>query len=278
MKSGITQTRQDGTFVKKLTEENSDFVWRVKTNDDSKAEDHYFFILEYDKYDVITIENYDGKSWSKTLDTITENDLVSISYFINLMCETLLSQGEKWPQNLNNLLKTVLPLTFEYMTKAFFSPSRCIYFERYSWILKQMGISLNKYVKQSIIEGYATAMINCYEITLVEMLLKENGIKLSEKNRIKYDVAKKELNDSIEIVKKIIAKKQGAAIDYDDFGTPNMFWYSANTPCGTVDIYISSHINFSVTIDLKDKDGKSKNRIDISEKCKELAYLFDFEG
>ena len=141
-----------------------------------------------------------------------------------------------------------------------------------------MGSSLNKYVKQSIIEGYATAMINCYEITLVEMLLKENGIKLSEKNRIKYDLAKKELNDSIEIVKKIIAKKQGAAIDYDDFGTPNMFWYSANTPCGTVDIYISSHINFSVTIDLKDKDGKSKNRIDISEKCKELAYLFDFEG
>ena len=258
--AGISHTRSNGELVKVLKKEDADFVWHV-VKENSIAGDHYFFILEYEKGDIITIENYMGKSWYMVLGNINDNDLMNITYHLNLFCETWVQQGKAWPKELHNLLKNLLPLVFKYMSNSTLQVNRRLYFEKYSWILERMGKSINQYVKRCIIDEYAASMIECYELAAVEALLKEKGVKICDENVLDFTRAKRDLHETIEIAKKLVVDKN--------------FDSTEKTPCGKIGVQITLRHGFNVMLYLNGMDDSMKTMIDITDECQEFAEFYE---
>ncbi|MBO5142476.1 MAG: hypothetical protein J6C46_05690 [Clostridia bacterium] len=275
LEKGIYHTRSDGKLVKILQKEEADFVWN-DWEKNTKTGKYYFFILEYEPGDIITIENYLGKSWTTVIKDINDHDVAGVSYLINVMCRELKEKGLPWPNKLDNLLKCILPIVFSYMTKLPSMIGRDFYIKSYSWILQELGKSLKDYVNREAIDEYISVMIQCYEIGVVEEFYKKENLKISEENALALEKAKEDLEKTIEIAKNLIAMKN---IDIQSFfnESPIFYFVTENTPCGKIVVRVGIKTEFDVRMTIKGSSEKRNTVLDISEICKEFEDLYQEE-
>ncbi len=280
LRNGVYHVRRNGEIVTRLTEENAVYVkTRRGMLGDSKF---YFYIIEYMHGDYLKIENYMGKNWTMLLDNL-KNDINGISFFVNEMCLGLSKQNKPFPDKLENLLKDMIPPCFSAMKTATFQDARYQYFFKYKWIVERYGKCLCDYVKQTDVDEYARAMIDCYELPAVEMLLKEKNIKISANYMLAFEKAKENLNQTIEMVKERIKNRFFSGISYSGYGKfPMITIYLDDTPCGDVKVYISAASNeynpeIEISLHIVNTANYSSTRINILNRCKDQIEILKQE-
>ena len=273
---GIYHTRSNGELVRQLTKENADFVHVInrKTGKDS----HYFFIFEYEKGDIIEIEGTDGKKWYTTLNGINSNDISSWHYYLNCICRRLVVQKKPLPANLDNLFKELLPSLITHMKYAQDYKNRRLYIDEYSWMVKFLGKKLADYVNEEDINSYLLVLVLGYDLKTFEDYMNSKEVKIRKDLMAKYENAKKNVAETIEIAKNLIEERKFKTVEFDEFAAfPDLTILAHDTPCGNAWIHISysSWKGLSVKLTLEMEKLKFwPNTIDITEECKEFASLY----
>lgn len=280
LENGVYHIRENGKIVRKLEKEDAVYVKTTRSLVGERK--FYFYIIEYTHGDCIKIESFMDKEWTMLLDCVT-SDINGMAFAINQMCVGLLKQNKPFPEELEKLLKDVIPLCISAMGSASFQKARYQYFEMYKWIVEKLGKSLVDYVNQAEIDEYAKAMIECYELPAVEMLLKEKEIKISDEVYLVYKKAKENMDKTIEIVKERIKNRYFSGVNYSGYGDfPTITIYVDNSPCGDVRVYINAtsiehNPEVEINMYIVYPDKYSTTQISMYEECKEYIGILKKE-
>ena len=283
LRNGVYHIRANGEIVRKLKEEDADYsnqVARVRRKDN---DGYYFFIIEYEQGDSIKLENFLSKEWYMELQ-LGINDIGVIAMVIKNMFPRFLRENKPVPQKVYNLLREVMPKLFKEAYYASSQENRTLFFTHFSQEISYLGKTLNDYVEQSDIDKYASYMIKCYDLCVVEMLLKEKGVKISEQNVLAYKVAKERLAETIEIVKEKIKTRSFTDIGFRERAIfPFITIYIENTPCGNVTVFItpignSGYFHFiDISLHVENESLPMSTKIEILTECEEFRKELEKE-
>lgn len=268
---GIYHTRQNGDFVQELFKKDADLVYEVTEHNNRFGEKYAFFIIE--------CEEFDNLRCGKTSQTVTthrsENEIFYDAVYVSEMCEELLKQERPLPSKLENLLSDYLPRFFsrviQWESKGYDSAATWSYYE---WILEHMGKKANDYVQQSTIDSFFKEMCCIHDVWQISRILPSKALSISPETSEAIEKSKKEVQETIEIAKKLLSEKCYKDIKYTVGYIPFVSVYAEDTPCGKIGVHVNLEYEFSVSLAMDNNRGYTTCRLGITKECKEFEENF----
>ena len=144
----------------------------------------------------------------------------------------------------------------------------------YEWILKYLGKTANDFVNQEKIDSFFKEMCRIHDVWQISRILPSEVITISNDISQEIEKSKKEVQETIEIAKKLIAEKSYEDIKYTVGYIPFVSVYADDTPCGKIGVHINLEYEFSVTLAMDNNCGYTTCRLGITEECKEFKENF----
>lgn len=266
---GIYHTRRNGDFVQELFKKDAVLVYEVTEYNNRFSEKYAFFIIECDEFDNLRC----GKAAQTVTKSLSDFDIFYDAVDVSEMCRELLKQEKPFPSNLENLLSDYLPRFFSTVHSwgSEFNSADTWYF--YEWILEKLGKKANDFVKQSAIDSFFSQMCDIHDVWQISRMLPSNVLNISPDVSMAIEQSIKELQETIEIAKGLIAQKSYKDIKYSSFDyIPSVSMQAKDTPCGNIGVFINLLYGFSVSIEMDNSHGYAKG--DITNECKEFERNF----
>ncbi len=268
---GIYHTRQNGDFVQELFKKDADLVYEVIEHNNYFGEKYAFFIIECEEFDTLKC----GKTTQIVKNYRSEHEIFYDAVYVSEMCEQLIKQERPLPSKLENLLSDYLPRFFsgviQWESKGYDSAATWRYYE---WILKYLGKTANDFVNQEKIDSFFKEMCRIHDVWQISRILPSEVITISNDISQAIEKSKKEVQETIEIAKKLIAEKSYEDIKYTVGYIPFVSVYADDTPCGKIGVHINLEYEFSVTLAMDNNCGYTTCRLGITEECKEFKENF----
>ncbi len=268
---GIYHTRQNGDFVQELFRKDADLVYEVTEHNNRFGEKYAFFIIECEEFDHFrcgeisqTVKNYHSDS-----------DIFYNAVYVSEMCEELLKQEQPIPNKLENLLSDYLPIFFsrviQWESKGYDSAATWNYYE---WILEHIGKKANDYVQQSAIDSFFKEMCCIHDVGQIARILPSKALLISSEIAEAIEKSQKEVQETIEIAKKLLSEKCYKDIKYTVGDIPFVSVYAENTPCGKIGVHVNLEYAFSVSLAMDNNRNYTTCKLGITRECKEFEENF----
>lgn len=268
---GIYHTRRNGDLVQKLTKDNATLVYEVTDeHSDYFGEKYAFFIIECDEFDYLEC----GNSSKSVTNCRSEQEIYYDAVYVSQMCEQLIKQQRPLPDKLENLLSEYLPRFFskviQWEAKECDSAATWQYYE---WILKYLGKTANDFVKQTIIDNFFKELCSIHDVYQISRILPSEVITISNGIPEAIEESKKEVQETIEIAKKLIAEN-----NFEDIvGYMTVVsMYAKDTPCGNIGVHIhrvNREHDLSVILAMDNNCAHTTCKLRITDECKEFKEM-----
>ncbi len=268
---GLYHTRQNGDLVQELYIRDADLVYEVTEHNNCFGQKWAFFIIECKELDNIRC----GEASYTIADYRTDDKIYYDAVYISEMCEEFLKQKKPLPSKLENLLSDCLPRVFEgviqWDSNGYDSAAIWSYYE---WILKHIGKKASDFAEQSKIDKFFKEMCYIHDIWQLSKMLSSEAFLVSSEILENVEKSKKEVEETIKIVKELISKKSYKDITYTAGRMPIVTFDVKNTPCGNISIRINLENGFSVRMAMDYNCGCTLCCHNISKECEEFEDKF----
>jgi len=268
---GVYHMRKNGFFVQELFKKDADLVYEVTEHNNYFGEKHAFFIIECEEFDILKC----GKATKIVRNYRSEDEIFYDAVYVSEMCEQLIKQECPFPSKLENLLSDYLTRFFsgviQWESKGYDSAATWRYYE---WILKYLGKTANDFVNQEKIDSFFKEMCRIHDVWQISRILSSEVINISNDISQAIEKSKEEVQETIEIAKKLIAEKSYEDIKYTVGYIPFVSVYADDTPCGKIGVHINLKYEFSVILAIDNNCGYTTCKLGITEECQEFKENF----
>lgn len=268
---GIYHTRQNGDFVQELFKKDAVLVYEVTEHNNRFGEKYAFFIIECEKFDNLRC----GKTSQTVTNNRSEHEIFYDAVYVSEMCEELLKQDKPLPSNLEKLLSDYLSRFFsriiQWESKGYDSAATWHYYE---WILEHIGKKANYFVPSSVIDNFFKEMCSVHDVWQISRILPSKALSVSTEVSEAIEKSKKEVQETIEIAKKLLSEKCYKDIKYTVGGIPFVSVYAEDTPCGKIGVHVNLEYEFSVRLAMDNNRGYTTCWLGITKECKEFEKNF----
>lgn len=268
---GIYHTRQNGDFVQELFKKDADLVYEVTEHNNYFGKKYAFFIIECEEFDTLKY----GKMAQTIITHRSEHEIFYDAVYVSEMCEQLIKQERPLPSKLENLLSDYLSRFFsriiQWESKGYDSAAT---WHCYEWILKYLGKTANNFVNQEKIDSFFEEMCRIHDVCQLSRILPSEVIAISDDISVAIEKSKKEVQETIEIAKKLIAEKICKDIKYTSGYIPFVSVYAEDTPCGKIGVHITLKYKFSVILAMDNNCAYTTCCLSITNECKKFEESF----
>lgn len=215
-----------------------------------------------------------GKTSQDVTNHHSEHEIFYNAVYVHEMCEELIKRGNPLPSsNLDNLLSDYLPNFFSTIIQWESGYDSAATWKHYEWILEHMGKKANDYVQQSAIDSFFKEMCCIHDTWQLSRILPSKVLSISPETLEAIEKSKKEVQETIEIAKKLLSEKCYKDIKYTVGNIPSVSVYADDTPCGKIGVHVNLEYEFSVSLAMENNRGYTC-QLEITKECKELAENF----
>lgn len=268
---GIYHTRQNGDFVQELFRKDADLVYEVTEHNNNFGQKYAFFIIECEEHDILAY----GQGYQVLSSSFSDYTMYLDAINLSEMCEELLNQGKPLPKKLKDLLAHQLPRIFSYIvqweSRGYDSAS---IWGHYAWILSHLGKSAADYVQQSDIDAFFMKLCRLHDVFLISRMLPSTVITVSPETADAIEKCKSEVQETVEIAKKLISNLSHEDVNRYCDGVPTISVYAEDTPCGRIGVHVHLDYDFIVVMAMDSNLGFTSCRLNITKDCQEFKDNF----